>query len=185
MPTKPPQVRLPTSRPEFGLLEQPRQRVAAGARVLIGDHHLRPVDARIRRVLDDPIARRPIRLDVARQDFDKVVGHLPAGIEPLVDDRSLLVGLRKVVAVKVGKPLVAGVGQVHIGQLAAGKLIYLSPVTLDPVDVAQAGFVLERESRRYRARFSRLPRQCASWLPGSRFPQAAAECLWPPSDPRC
>ena len=44
MPTRPPQVRLPTSGPSAGFAEVPGHGIAAGAGHLVDDHHLGPED---------------------------------------------------------------------------------------------------------------------------------------------
>ena len=106
-------------RTKLRLLEQPRQRIAARARKFIRDHHLRPIDARVRRVLDLPVPRRPVRFDVPPQHFNEIVGHLPARVEPLINHRSLLVSLRKVVAIEIRESALARVRQIYIRQLAA------------------------------------------------------------------
>src|ERR1700679_2078938 len=121
---------------EFGLFEEPGKGIAAGAGELIGEHDLGAVDAGVWSVFDVPVARRPVGLNVTGQYLNKVVGQLAAAVEALVDDRALLFRLGKVVAIEVGKTALAGIRQVDVGQLAAGKLVNLFLVAFDPVNVA-------------------------------------------------
>ena len=94
------------------------QRIAAWTRLLVGQHHLGPVDARVGRVLYAAVARLPVAFNLALHYFNKVVGHLAAAVEALVDNGALFVSLRKVVAVEVGKSTAAGVRQIDVGKLA-------------------------------------------------------------------
>src|SRR5579863_8877485 len=124
---------------DLRLLEQPGKRIAAGAGDFVRYHHFGPVDGGIRGVLDFAVAGRPIRFDVAAQDLHDVIGHLPAAVEALVDDRALLLSLREVIAVEIGEAFRTGVRQVYVGKFSAGHLLHLAPIGLDPIDVAQGG----------------------------------------------
>ena len=102
MPTSPPHVRTPTSGPIFGVLEEPRQRVAARARHLVRDHHLRAVDRLLReRSMSSPSRVGRAHRGVHCRMFDDVVGDLAAVIEALVEDDGVLADLREVVAIEV------------------------------------------------------------------------------------
>src|SRR5271168_2890742 len=119
MPTSPPHVRLPTSGPSLACLKS-HGSASPGTGNLVGNHHLRPVDGCIRRVLDGPVAGRPVGLDVPSQYLDEIIGDLPAPVESLIDNRALLLSLRKEVAIEVGKTACGCVGQIDVCELAAG-----------------------------------------------------------------
>ena len=102
MPTRPPQVRLPTSGPEVELAEHPGQEVAARAGRLVDDHDLGAEDRGAGRADRLAVAGGPVADQRPAQEVDVVVGHLAAAVEPLVDDDGLLVGLREEVALEVG-----------------------------------------------------------------------------------
>ena len=53
---------------------------------------------------------RPVADQRPPQELDVVVGHLPAAVEPLIDDDGLLVGLREEVALEVGVARAAVLG---------------------------------------------------------------------------
>ena len=140
MPTRPPQVRLPTSVPNFAFFEEPWQRVTAGTGILIGDHDFRAVDCGVGGVLDFAVARRPIGFEMAAKHFNEIVRDLASGVESLVNDGTLFLGLRKIVAIEVGEAAFSGIGKINVGKLSAGELIDLALIGFDPIDVAQTGF---------------------------------------------
>src|ERR1700735_3328139 len=88
---------------EFGLFKEPGKGIAAGTGKFIGEHHFGAIDAGVWSVFDVPVAWCPVGLNVTGQYFNKVVGHLAAAIEALVNDRALFVSLREVVAIEIGK----------------------------------------------------------------------------------
>ena len=79
--------------PELGLAEQPGQRVAARARHLIDDHHLRAIDAARRLDLVVALARRVGHARRSLEVIDDVVGDAAAVIETFVDDDAVLAHL--------------------------------------------------------------------------------------------
>src|ERR1700679_2199799 len=121
---------------EFGLFEEPGKGIAAGTGKFIGEHHFGAIDAGVWSVFDVPVAWCPVGLNVTGQYFNKVVGHLAAAIEALVNDRALFFGLRAVVTIEVGKASSARIRQLDVVQLAARKLVNLFLVAFDPVNVA-------------------------------------------------
>ena len=119
VPTSPPHVRVPTIGPILRRWNIVRQRIAAGARRLVDDHHLRAEDSRGRRRDDLAVALREVAHRFAIELVDDVVGDLSALIVPLVDDRALLLLLRVVVAREVGVSAAAGIRQPDVGELSA------------------------------------------------------------------
>ena len=81
------------------------------------------------------------------QVIDDVVCRLTAAIEALVNYRSLLVKLRKVVTVEIGVATSGSVGQPDVGQLAASHLIHFAAIPFDPCQVTQTTFVRHRHDR--------------------------------------
>src|SRR5262249_8143203 len=65
----------------------------------------------------------------------------------LVYDHRLLPHLAEEVAVEVGVAADCGVRQVHITDTAAGHLLHLAPVVLDPCQVAQASLAGDGHDR--------------------------------------
>ena len=144
MPTRPPQVRLPTSGPSLNLRNIHGSRSPPEPAVSSMSITLGPEDRGVRRADRLAVARRPVADQRAAEEVDVVVGHLAAAVEPLVDDDGLLVGLREEVALEVRVARAGRVGHVDVGHAALGPLVDLAQVALDPVAVAQRRLVRDR-----------------------------------------
>src|SRR6202042_775711 len=123
-------------RPEMRLAEEPRKRVAARARELVNDQHLRTVNSEQRVERRLAVAWNEDRLGPPAEIVDDVVGDLTSVIEALVENDTLLVDLREIVAVEVREATVLGVRQIDVGELSATEPVDQPAVRLDPREVA-------------------------------------------------
>ena len=82
--------------------------------------------------------------------------------------------LRKEVAVEAGVSTARGIGHVHVGNAASGGLIDAAAIALDPGEMAQIFFTLDRNDRDVAGIFA--VRICADFendlLPGGLFEEA-------------
>src|SRR5579883_2946483 len=140
---------LTNERADLAVVEHPGHEVAAGAGHFVDDHHLRPPDARGGAGERIAVARDVVEVtvEIALQDVDDVVGRGAAAVESLVDDGAELILLREVVAVEAGVARLAGVGQVHVRQFAAGELVDEPAVGLDEGAGAEALLIGHRDDR--------------------------------------
>lgn len=124
-----------------------RQRVAAGTRALVDQHHLEAEDRAERSLEGLAFAGRPPREQRSVQQIDDVVGDEPAAVEALVDDDGVARELREEVASEIAVPATGCVGQVDVGDAAAGELGDSLSIGLDPGTVAQGGFARDGNDR--------------------------------------
>ena len=129
---------LADQRAELELAEHPGEQVAAGAGGLVDDHHLGAGDRRVGRAQRLAVAGRPVADHGTAEQVDVVVGDLAAAVEPLVDDRRVLVGLGIEVPLEVRVSLTRRVGDVDVRHAPLGPLVDLVQVPLDPGPVAEA-----------------------------------------------
>ena len=74
------------------------------------------------------------------QHIGDVVGRLTTAVAAVINDDCLFVDLRKEHAIKVLEAITTGVGQIHIGDFAAGHLVDMLTVAFDPCPLAQWRF---------------------------------------------
>src|SRR4030095_8227138 len=96
-----------------------------------------------------------ITVEVALQHVNDVIGRRAAAVEPLVNDRALLFLLREVIAIEAGIARLPRVGQVDVGELAVGELVYKTAVGFYPGPRAQRLLVGHRDDRRLARAFQR------------------------------
>ena len=145
IPTRPPQVRLPTSGPELEFAEHPGQKVASGASRLVNNHDFGTEDGSIRSANRLAKASRPVTHQRSAQQLDVIVGHLPATVEPLIDDDGRLVGLWEKVALEVRVSGTRRVGYVDIGDspLEFARSTKMK-VSLNPGSIAERSLIRNR-----------------------------------------
>src|SRR5262245_15668834 len=131
-------------RADLGAAEHIGQIIAAGARILVDQHRLRPRHHAEGLAPIVAVAHRPVAHQRLLQVIDHVIGGLSAAVEALVNDRPLLVELCEIVAVEELVAAPRGVGQVDVGQLAVTHLVNLAAVLFDPGEIAQPELVLDR-----------------------------------------
>src|SRR6185295_15681318 len=76
---------LADERPQLRLAEHPRQTVAAGARLLVDEHDVRPVEDRTRRPKVHAVAHGPIAAERPAERIERVIGPGPAAVVALVE----------------------------------------------------------------------------------------------------
>ena len=143
-PTRPPHVRCPTSVPTLNLRnihgsKSPPDPAVSSMIITLGPW----IEAAgVSKIV--AVAHRPVADERPAQHVDVVVRDLAAAVEALVDDDGVLVRLRIEVALEIGVAGLGGVGHVDVRDAPAGCRVDLLQVPLDPVAIAQRGFVLDR-----------------------------------------
>ena len=143
MPTRPPQVRVPTSLPMPALRKYQGMASPPEPEFWLMSMTLGPKMAPTGSWIGLPSRSMAPESGEALEHVDHVVGDEAALVAALVEHQRLLVELRVEVAVEVGVARAAGVGHVDIGHLAAGEFVDLAAVGFNPVQVAQAVFVVD------------------------------------------
>src|SRR5258708_3097504 len=145
--------------PNFLAMKEPREGVASGARNLVDDHHLRPInrDGRPRSVL--AFARRERGEKLTAELFRVEVRNLSAGIVALIDDDAVLIELRGELLVERDDAGEGSVRHVHIADAAAGGLRDLAAVLLRPRAAARTRLPPARPSPALRRASRRRPRK--------------------------
>ena len=128
---------LPHQLTEAAAAEVERHRVAARARVLVDDHHFRPIDRPRRSRKHAALARGHVSQHRPVQHVLDEVRDVAALIEALVDHRRLAVELREVIAGERGVARPGSVGHVDVGHTPAGERVHEVHVALDPRPVAE------------------------------------------------
>ena len=108
------------------------QVVTTGTGVLVDQHQFGSMNGTGRRVKNQAVTVGPARQVFTAEHLDDVVGCLAARVGALVNDEGFLVDLGEKHPVEKGIPGTRGVGQIDIAYAAAGGLIDLSAIVLNP-----------------------------------------------------
>ena len=114
----------------LAVMKHIRHEVATRTGHFVSDHDFRSPNARGRTGERITIAGYVIEvtIKVALQNVDDVIGRRTTSVEALVDNCSLFILLREVVAIETLIARLARVGQINIGELAIRKFFDQTPI---------------------------------------------------------
>src|SRR5260221_4664692 len=130
--------------PQSCLAEVVRKSIATRSAPAIDQHHFRSIVGILRPGPGLAVADRPIHERRAVEHLNKPVWNLSSVIESFVNDHRLLIPLRIELADQFTLSVNSGTPDIYIARFTVGSVLYTFPVFLNPFQMAEPGFILER-----------------------------------------